>query len=101
MAPIGFVSDHMEVIYDLDTEAQEVARERGLNMVRAGTVGAHPKFLQMIRELIEERLRLRPPRAIGQYPPSQDVCAVGCCPSPARRPSSALSDSSPRAIAQR
>jgi ferrochelatase len=101
VAPIGFVSDHMEVIYDLDTQAQEIARERGVNMVRAGTVGVHPKFLQMIRELIEERLGLRPPRAIGQYPPSHDVCATGCCPTPARRVSSALSDSSPRAIAQR
>jgi ferrochelatase len=101
VAPIGFVSDHMEVIYDLDTQAQEIARERGVNLVRAGTVGVHPKFLQMIRELIEERLGLRPPRAIGQYPPSHDVCATGCCPTPARRVSSALSDSSPRAIAQR
>ena len=91
----------MEVIYDLDTEAQDIARERGVNLVRAATVGVHPKFLQMIRELIEERLGLCPPRAIGQYPPSHDVCAAGCCPAPARRASSTLSDSSPRAIAQR
>ena len=56
VVPIGFVSDHIEVIYDLDTEVQAIARERGVNMVRAPTVGVHPKFLQMIRELIEERL---------------------------------------------
>ena len=101
VVPIGFVSDHIEVIYDLDTEAQAIARERGIDMLRAPTVGVHPKFLQMIRELIEERLGLRQPRAIGQYPASQDVCRADCCPAPARRPSSTLSDSSPRAIAQR
>jgi ferrochelatase len=84
VVPIGFVSDHIEVIYDLDTEAQAIARERGVNMVRAPTVGVHPKFVQMIRELIEERLGLRQPSAIGQYPPSHDVCRAGCCPAPAR-----------------
>ena len=94
MVPIGFVSDHIEVIYDLDTEAQAIARERGVNMVRAPTVGVHPKFLAMIRELIEERLGLAQPRAIGQYPASHDVCRADCCPAPARRPSSALSVSS-------
>jgi len=86
VVPIGFVSDHIEVIYDLDTELEAVARERGVNMVRAATVGVHPKFLQMIRELIEERLGACQPRAIGQYPPSQDVCQADCCPAPARRP---------------
>jgi ferrochelatase len=89
VVPIGFVSDHIEVIYDLDTEAQAIARERGVNMVRAPTVGVHPKFLQMIRELIEERLGLCQPRAIGQYPPSHDVCRAGCCPAPARHPAPA------------
>jgi ferrochelatase len=101
VVPIGFVSDHIEVIYDLDIELAAIARERGVNMVRAPTVGVHPKFLQMIRELIEERLGLSPPRAMGQYPPSHDFCPAGCCPAPLRRASSALSDSSPRAIAQR
>ena len=101
VVPIGFVSDHMEVIYDLDTEAQAIARERGVNLTRAATVGVHPKFLEMIRELIGERMGGIQPRAIGQYGPTQDVCRADCCPAPARRPSSALSDSSPRAIAQR
>src|SRR5215813_5801166 len=56
VAPIGFVSDHMEVIYDLDVQAQELAIELGLNMKRASTVGTHPLFVQMIRELIRERI---------------------------------------------
>ena len=86
VAPIGFVSDHIEVIYDLDTELGAIARERGVNMARAATVGVHPKFLQMIRELIEERLGARQPRAIGHFPPSRDVCQADCCPAPARRP---------------
>ena len=89
VVPIGFVSDHIEVIYDLDTEAQAIARERGVNMVRAPTVGVHPKFLQMIRELIEERLGLCQPRAIGQYPASHDFCPADCCPAPARHPAPA------------
>ena len=55
IVPIGFISDHMEVIYDLDTEAKQTADGLGLNMIRAATVGTHPRFVQMIRELIEER----------------------------------------------
>jgi ferrochelatase len=89
VVPIGFISDHIEVIYDLDSEVQAIARERGVNMVRAPTVGVHPKFLQMIRELIEERLGLCLPRAIGQYPASHDFCSADCCPAPARRPAPA------------
>jgi protoporphyrin/coproporphyrin ferrochelatase len=85
VAPIGFVSDHMEVLYDLDTEAQAIAAERGIHMVRAATVGVHPKFLAMIRELIAERMGLCMPRAVGQYQAAQDVCRVDCCPAPVRR----------------
>jgi ferrochelatase len=89
VVPIGFVSDHIEVIYDLDTEVQAIARARGVNMMRAPTVEAHPKFLRMIRELIEERLGVCRPRAVGQYPPSHDFCKADCCPAPARRPAPA------------
>ena len=89
VVPIGFVSDHIEVIYDLDTEVQAIARERGVNMLRAPTVEVHPKFLRMIRELIEERFGMCQPRAIGQYPPSHDFCKADCCPAPARRPAPA------------
>jgi ferrochelatase len=85
VVPIGFISDHMEVLYDLDTEARAIAEERGLHMARAATVGVHPKFLSMICELIRERLGEGRPQAIGRYGPSHDVCRPDCCPAPARR----------------
>jgi ferrochelatase len=89
IVPIGFISDHMEVLYDLDTEARAIADERGLHMVRATTVGVHPKFLLMIRELILEKMDECEPRAIGKYGPCQDICRADCCPAPARRPAPA------------
>ena len=101
VVPIGFISDHMEVLYDLDTEARAISDERGLKMIRAATVGVHPKFLEMIRELIRERLGECSPRAIGKFGPHHDSCRADCCPAPARRPNSARNDSSPRVIAQR
>ncbi|MGE5195658.1 MAG: ferrochelatase, partial [Deltaproteobacteria bacterium] len=81
--PIGFLSDHIEVLYDLDCEARHVCVELGLAMVRAGTVGTHPLFVQMIRELIEERLPGSETRvAIGEFPAWPDVCPEDCCPAP-------------------
>ncbi|MCA8988624.1 MAG: ferrochelatase [Planctomycetaceae bacterium] len=86
MNPIGFLSDHMEVMYDLDQEAVQLCEELGLRMVRTGTVGTHPAFISMLVELIQERMDPSlPKRAIGQYPPNHDVCPVDCCPAP-RRP---------------
>ena len=83
--PIGFISDHMEVLYDLDTEARQLCADIGLNMVRAATVGVHPRFIQMIRELVVERLTLPQTRpALGARGPSHDVCPVNCCPPPVR-----------------
>lgn len=79
VAPIGFVSDHMEVIYDLDHEAQQVAQEVGINMVRAATAGTHPAFVKMIRELILERVARATPRALGSRGVAHDVCPVDCC----------------------
>lgn len=80
VAPIGFVSDHMEIVYDLDTEAQSLCRELGLNMVRARTAGTHPAFVEMIRELIIERLDPEAPRRyLGNAGPRADVCATDCC----------------------
>ena len=80
VAPVGFVSDHMEVIYDLDTEARQLAEEIGINLVRAATVGTHPKFISMIRELILERMTNDPERrALGTRGPSHDVCPADCC----------------------
>ena len=86
VAPLGFVSDHMEVLYDLDTEAQQLAAELGINMVRAGTVGTHPAFVSMIRQLIAERISLSEPKlAVGSFGPNHDVCPADCCPA-AQRP---------------
>jgi protoporphyrin/coproporphyrin ferrochelatase len=82
IVPIGFISDHIEVLYDLDLEAKNTAQEIGINMVRAGTVGVHPRFVQMIRELIVERTTASPDRpAVGKLGPSHDVCPADCCPS--------------------
>jgi ferrochelatase len=86
VVPIGFLSDHVEVLYDLDTEANAVASELGLNMVRAATVGSHPRFIQMIRQLIEERVSGTPRLALGALGPSHDVCPADCCRYSATRP---------------
>ena len=80
VAPVGFISDHMEVLYDLDVEARQVAVEIGINVIRAATVGAHPHFVRMIRELVVERLEPSAPRrALGAFGPSHDVCPADCC----------------------
>jgi protoporphyrin/coproporphyrin ferrochelatase len=91
IAPIGFISDHMEVLYDLDTEARQVSEELGLNMIRAATVGTHPEFIRMIRELITERLDpAAPRRALGRFAPSHDICPVDCCLPGASKPPARL-----------
>jgi protoporphyrin/coproporphyrin ferrochelatase len=85
LAPIGFISDHMEVVYDLDVEARQLCDSFGLPMVRAKTVGVHPKFVAMIRELILERTNPGSERrALGSLGPRQDECAADCCPAPQR-----------------
>ena len=85
VAPLGFISDHLEVLFDLDTEAQDLAAELGMKMVRAATVGSHPIFVGMLRQLIAERLAPTEPKlAIGQFPPNHDVCPLDCCPAPSR-----------------
>jgi ferrochelatase len=71
IAPIGFLSDHMEVIYDLDTEARALCDELGLRMARAGTVETHPKMIEMIVDLVHQ----------DQEPAA---CAATCC-APVRR----------------
>ncbi len=86
VAPIGFLSDHMEVLFDLDLEAQQVCGEIGLNMVRAKTVGSHPRFISMIRELLVERLSENPVRlALGDMGAADDACPADCCPPPSRK----------------
>ena len=79
VSPVGFVSDHIEVLYDLDVEAAGTARDLGLTMVRAGAAGIHPAFVAMIRELIEERLLDADRRAVGRFGPSHEVCPSSCC----------------------
>ncbi|MFD6972422.1 ferrochelatase [Streptomyces sp. NPDC059979] len=98
MVPIGFVSDHMEVLYDLDTEATAKAAELGLPVVRSATVGADPSFAGAVRELVLERAaKERGERAeecwVGMLGQSHDLCAVGCCPARAPRPAAAGADS--------
>ena len=87
VVPIGFVSDHMEVIYDLDTEAGATAEKLGVEFARAATAGVDPRFVAMVRDLLLERAsaeRGTEPRrlSVGSLPPSWDVCPVGCCPNP-------------------
>jgi len=87
IAPVGFISDHMEVLYDLDTEARQLCEEIELNMIRAATVGTHPLFIEMIRELILERMSDAPVRrALGTRGANHDVCPMDCCLMGAMRP---------------
>jgi len=80
LLPIGFLSDHLEVLFDLDIEAQQVCDKLGILLQRVPTVGTHPRFVQMIRELIVERLVDKPERPVlGEMPASHDVCAKDCC----------------------
>ncbi|MBI4503312.1 MAG: ferrochelatase [Gemmatimonadetes bacterium] len=78
--PIGFISDHIEVLWDLDEEARIKAGELGMNLIRVPTVDTHPEFITMIRELILERVTPNPDRrAVGRYGPNHDICPVDCC----------------------
>jgi len=84
VVPIGFTSDHMEVVYDLDTQAAAAADELGLTMVRAGTVGTHPAFVEGLVDVLDELLVGATPVAIGGFGPRVTPCRPGCCPAPAR-----------------
>jgi ferrochelatase len=86
VSPVGFVSDHMEVLFDLDVEARQRAEALGLGFQRAAAAGNHPRFVSMVAELIQERLAPNPVRrALGDRGPNHDVCPPNCC-LPARRP---------------
>ncbi len=87
VVPIGFVSDHMEVIYDLDTEAAATAEKAGMAFGRAATAGVDPRFVAMVRDLLVERASVErghePKRAtVASLTPSWDQCPAGCCPNP-------------------
>jgi ferrochelatase len=74
ICPIGFISDHMEVLYDLDTEARALCDQIGLKMVRSGTAGTHPKLAAMVRDMVMN----------AQTAPVLGYCEPGCCPAPQR-----------------
>ncbi len=84
VSPVGFVSDHMEVVYDLDYEVRNLAVELGLNLVRALTPGTHPRFIGLIRELITERVEGRLQAVVHGSVPPLDACPPDCCPPPRR-----------------
>lgn len=89
VVPLGFVSDHVEVLFDLDREAADWCHEHGVRFVRAATVGVHPSFISMIVDLIEERLTSGSDRPfVGTLGPSHDTCPTDCClyPVAPRRP---------------
>ena len=80
VAPIGFLSDNVEVMWDLDHEARDYAGGLGITLTRAPTVGTHPAFVSMIRELIEERLgKVTVRQALGKRGPYRDECPPECC----------------------
>lgn len=80
--PIGFVSDHMEVIYDLDHEALQVAQECGIKMLRSPAAGTHSLFAKMMGELVYERLSSKDRPVVGCMPPLPDQCPADCCQYP-------------------
>ncbi|MGF6884543.1 ferrochelatase [Nocardia sp. GAS34] len=89
VCPVGFVSDHLEVVWDLDNEAKERAAELGMAFARAATPGADPRFARMIAELVTEHLAGAQPRRLGAVPGygctvNGAACAVGCCEPPRR-----------------
>jgi ferrochelatase len=87
LIPIGFVSDHMEVVYDLDTEAMATAERLGLDAVRVPTSGTDARFVAMVRDLLVERAAVERGEtveraAVGDRPACWDRCAAHCCPNP-------------------
>ncbi|HEX3779113.1 MAG TPA: ferrochelatase [Pseudonocardiaceae bacterium] len=90
VSPIGFVSDHLEVVWDLDNEARECAEKLGLPFARAATPGTDPRFARLIVELIAEHTENAPARKCSTFDAlgctvNGAPCAVGCC-EPPRRP---------------
>jgi ferrochelatase len=79
VSPIGFISDHIEVLWDLDTEAAQTAQRLGLRFARAATPGADPRFVAMVRDLVAERIDPAAPRARLGVLPVWDQCPAGCC----------------------
>jgi ferrochelatase len=90
VSPIGFISDHMEVLFDLDTEVRQLADEIGINVIRSATAGVHPAFISMIRELILERTTdTQEKRFMGTRGANHDICPDDCCLAGVGRPMAA------------
>jgi ferrochelatase len=89
LVPIGFITDHMEVVHDLDIEAAQTAQRLGLPLARAATPGGDPRLVSMITELVTERLDGSvPPAALGSQGPAENFCPYDCCrlTAPRQRP---------------
>ncbi len=87
VVPIGFVSDHMEVVFDLDTEAAQTAADLGLRFARAATAGVHPSFVAGVRDLLLERACVERGEpfhraTVGETVAAWDLCGKDCCPNP-------------------
>jgi ferrochelatase len=93
VSPLGFLTDHMEVVWDLDHEAADTARTLGLTMVRAGTPGTHPSFIAAVVELVRERTAGIERRALTVL--GEDTCTDTCCPPPPRIPEAIASSRMP------
>lgn len=85
--PIGFLSDHLEVLFDLDNEAVQLANELGIVTERAATVGTNPQFIRMIGKLITERTKNSEPKAVGCFEAHHNLCPTNCCPAPQKQKS--------------
>lgn len=89
VCPVGFVSDHLEVIWDLDNEAADKAAELGMSFARAATPGADPRFARLVADLVQEQLAGARPLRLGVVPGygctlDGAPCASGCCEPPRR-----------------
>jgi protoporphyrin/coproporphyrin ferrochelatase len=95
VVPVGFVSDHMEVVYDLDVEARATANRLGLAFARAGTVGLDHRFVSGLVELVRERHQGAPKRALGTRGPNWDACPVDCCRAPGQEERATVASAPP------
>lgn len=94
VVPIGFVTDHVEVVWDLDTEAKETAEEKGLAFRRVATSGEDPRFIAALADLVQERLDAQfPHRVVTDFGGTPDVCGANCCVGRMCRPTTSAVDS--------